>query len=38
MLLFNEVDGCIKEKNGKEYLNFGSTDKNKKLLEKYTKL
>ena len=33
----NEVDGSIGEKNGNKYLTFAATDKNKKVLEKYTK-
>ena len=33
-----EVDGYIEENNENKYLTFGSTDKNKKVLEKYTKL
>ena len=32
------VDGYIEENNGNKYLTFLSTDKNKKVLEKYTKL
>ena len=36
-LIIGEVDGSIEEKNGNEYLTFASIDKNKKLLEKYTK-
>ena len=32
------VDGYIEENNRNKYLTFASTDKNKKLLEKYTKL
>ena len=35
---FGEVDGSIAEKNGNKYLVFSSTDKNKKVLEKYTEL
>ena len=34
----NDVDGSIGEKNENKYLTFASTDKNKKTLEKYTKL
>ena len=34
----NEVDGSIYKKNGNKYLAFAYTDKNKKLLERYTKL
>ena len=37
-LIIGEVDGYIKKNNGNEYLTFASTDKNKKVLEKYTKL
>ena len=37
-LIISEVDGSIVEKNGNKYLTFASTDKNKKVLEKYTKL
>ena len=37
-IIINEVDGSIAEKNGNEYLTFGSIDKNKNVLEKYTKL
>ena len=37
-IIINEVDGSIEEKNGNKYLTFASTDKNKKVLEKYTKL
>ena len=38
-IIINEVDGSISEKkNGNKYLTFASTDKNKKVLEKYTKL
>ena len=33
-----EVDGYIEENNGNKYVTFVSTDKNKKVLEKYTKL
>ena len=33
-----EVGGYIEENNGNKYLTFGSIDKNKKLLQKYTKL
>ena len=36
--IIGETDGYIKEKNGNKYLTFASTDKNKELLEKYTKL
>ena len=37
-LIIAEVDGYIEENNGNKYLTFASTDKNKKVLEKYTKL
>ena len=37
-LIIGEVDECIEENNGNKYLTFTSTDKNKKVLEKYTKL
>ena len=38
-LIIGEVDGYIEEENnGNKYLTFASTDKNKKVLEKYTKL
>ena len=37
-LIFNNLDGYIKESNGNEYLILGSTNKNKKVLKKYTKL
>ena len=30
--------GSIEEKNGNKYLTFASTDKNKEVLKKYTKL
>ena len=36
-LIFNKVDGFI-EKNGNKYLTLVSTDKNKEVLIKYTKL
>ena len=36
--IVGEVDGYIEEKNGNKYLAFASTDKNKKVLEKYTEL
>ena len=36
--IIGEVDGYIEENNGKKYLTFASTDKNKKVLEKHTKL
>ena len=37
-LIIGDVDGYIEENNGSKYLNFVSTDKNKKVLEKHTKL
>ena len=37
-IITGEVDGSIEEKNGNKYLIFADTDKNKKVLEKYTKL
>ena len=37
-LIIAEVDGYIEETNGNKYLTFPSTDKNKKVLENYTKL
>ena len=37
-LIIGEVGGYIEESNGNEYLTFASTDKIKKVLEKYTKL
>ena len=37
-LIIAEVDGYIEENNGNKYLTFASTDKNKKVLEKYAKL
>ena len=37
-IIINEVDRSIEEKNGNKYLTFASTDKNKKVLEKYKKL
>ena len=36
-IIINEVDGSIEKKNGNKYLTFTSTDKNKKVLEKYAK-
>ena len=37
-LIFNNVDGyIIEESNEDKYLIFASTNKNKKVLEKYTK-
>ena len=35
-LIFDNVDGYIKEKIGNKYLIFASTDKNKEVLKKYT--
>ena len=35
--IIGEVDGYIEENNGNKYLTFASIDKNKKVLEKYTK-
>ena len=37
-LIIGEVDGYIEENNGNKYSTFASTDKNKKVLEKYIKL
>ena len=37
-LIIGEVDGYIEENNRNKYLTFVSTNKNKKVLEKYTKL
>ena len=37
-LIIGAVDGCIEENNRYKYLTFAFTDKNKKELEKYTKL
>ena len=37
-LIIDEVDGYIERKNGNKYLILDSTDKNKKVLIKYTKL
>ena len=37
-LMIGEVDGYIEENNGNKYLTFASADKNKKVLEEYTKL
>ena len=36
-IIIGEVDGSIVEKNGNKDLIFASTDKNKNVLEKYTK-
>ena len=37
-LTIGKVDGHIEEKNEKKYLVFDSTDENREVLEKYTKL
>ena len=37
-LIIGNVDGYIEESNGNKYLTFSSTDRNKKVLEKYSKL
>ena len=37
-IIINDVDGSVGEKNGNKYLTLASTDKNKKVLENYTKL
>ena len=37
-LIIGEVDGYFEDKNGNRYLILGSTDKNQKVLIKYTKL
>ena len=37
-LIIGEVAGYSEENNGNKYLIFASTDKSKKVLEKYTKL
>ena len=37
-LTIGEADGCFEEKNGNKYLILDSTDKNKKVLIKYTTL
>ena len=37
-LIIGKVDGYIEKNNENKYLLFASTDKNKKVLEKYTKL
>ena len=37
-VVINTDDGYIKEKNGNKYLTFASTDENKEVLKKYTKL
>ena len=36
-IIIGEADGSNKEKNGNKCLVFASTDKNKKVLKKYTK-
>ena len=36
--MISELDRYIKENNGYKYLTFVSTNKNKKMLEKYTKV
>ena len=36
--MIGEVDGYIEKNNGNKYLTFAFADKNKKVLEKYTKL
>ena len=37
-LIIAEVEGYFEENNGNKYLTFASTSKNRKVLEKYTKL
>ena len=37
-LTIGEINGSIEEKNGNKYLTFASTDKNKEVLEKNTKI
>ena len=37
-LIINKIDGYFKEMNGNQYLPLVSTDKNKKVLKKYTEL
>ena len=37
-LIIGKVDGYIEENNGNKYLVFASTDSNKKVLAKFTKL
>ena len=37
-LIVGVVEEYIEEKNGNKYLVFASTDKNKEVLEKYTKI
>ena len=36
--MIGEVEGYIEENNGNKYLTFASTEKNKKVLEKYRNL
>ena len=36
--IIGKLDGYIEQKNRKKYLTFASTDKNKEVLTKYTKL
>ena len=36
--MIGKADRYIEENNGNKYLTFASTDKNKKVLEKYTNL
>ena len=38
LFIIDKTDGYIKESNGKKYLIFASTDKNKEVLTKYTEL
>ena len=37
-IIIGKADKYIIEKNGNKYINFADTGKNKKVLEKYTKL
>ena len=37
-LMINKLDGFIEEKNGDKYLNIASTDRNSKVLRKYSEL
>ena len=37
-LIIGDINRYIEESNGNKYLTFSSTDRNKKVLEKYTKL
>ena len=37
-IIIDEVDGSIEEINRNKYLTFATTDKNEKVLEKYTEL